>query len=67
MRVLSQNHFGDRRSFRIGVRKTTSAPSFEQATVASMNPRWLRHMIASLSRWSMDSDRKACASESVRR
>ena len=42
------------------------APSFEQATTASIQPRWLRHMIATPSPSSIPSREKACASALVR-
>ncbi len=43
------------------------APSFEHASVASMKPRWLRHMIATLSPSLMPAARISCASAFVRR
>jgi hypothetical protein len=42
------------------------APSFEHATVASMKPRWLRHMIATPSPSTMPASLSACASAFVR-
>ena len=43
------------------------APSFEQETVTSTKPRWLRHMIATPSPSPMPASERACASALVRR
>ena len=47
-------------------RNSACAPSFEQATTDSTNPRWLRAMIATLSPSLTPSSASAWASEFVR-
>ena len=49
------------------LRYSAWAPSFEHATVASMKPRWLRHMIATPSPSPTPASESACASAFVRR
>ncbi len=47
-------------------RYTASAPSFDTATVASTKPRWLRHMIPTLSPSTTPSSESEWASAFVR-
>ncbi len=48
------------------LRKSTLAPSFEQATTDSTNPRWLRHISPTLSPSAMPASASPCASALVR-
>ena len=48
------------------LRNRALAPSFEQASTASIQPRWLRHITATLSPASIPSARSPWASEFVR-
>jgi hypothetical protein len=49
------------------LRNSAWAPSFEQATIASTKPRWLRHSSATLSPSPIPSSLQAWASAFVRR